>query len=102
VQWASAQIYDLLFEGLGHTEIAFGDGEMVLLRIDVPSNLAGRPVGSLAEPGQADVAVINRMGSVMIPGEKAMFQEGDIAHVVVKREAIGELRQKLTATHDGH
>jgi len=102
VQWASAQIYDLLFEGLGHTELAFGDGEMVLLRIDVPPTLAGKPVETLAEPGQADVAVINRMGSVMIPSEKAMFQEGDIAHVVIKRDAIGELRQKLAADHNSH
>jgi trk system potassium uptake protein len=102
VQWASAQIYDLLFEGLGHTEIAFGDGEMVLLRVDIPSALAGRPVSSLEESGQAEVTVVNRMGSVMIPGEKAMFQEGDIAHVVVKRDAIPELRRKLSETHEAH
>jgi trk system potassium uptake protein len=102
VQWASAQIYDLLFEGFGQTEMAFGDGEMVLLRIDIPSSLAGRPVSTLSEPGQSEVAVINRMGSVTMPGSNAMFQEGDIAHVIVKREAITELRERLTRTEDAH
>jgi trk system potassium uptake protein len=102
VQWASAQIYDLLFEGLGHTEMAFGDGEMVLLRVDVPASFAGKPVGSLSEPGLSQVVVVNRMGNVTMPSGEAMFQEGDIAHVVVRRDAIAELRQRLTQPQEAH
>jgi len=98
VQWASAQIYDLLFEGIGHTELAFGDGETVMLRIDVPPAFAGKPVESLTEgSGQATVSVINRMGNILIPGPSAMLQEGDIAHVVVTRDGIEELRRRLTS-----
>jgi trk system potassium uptake protein TrkA len=98
VQWASAQIFDLLFEGLGHTEIAFGDGETVMLRVDIPSSFAGKPVSSLTEGDpRAVVSVINRMGSVMIPGPNATFQEGDIAHIVLHRDAIQNLRARLAA-----
>jgi Trk K+ transport system NAD-binding subunit len=75
---------------------------MVLLRVDVPASFAGRPVNSLTEPGQSHVVVINRMGNVTMPGAEAMFQEGDIAHVVVKRDAIAELRQRLTQPQEAH
>ena len=98
VQWASAEIYDQLFHGIEHTELAIGDGEMVLLRLDIPETLAGRPVSELNEPGASLVIALDRMGRASIPGEDSTFQEGDIAHVVVRREAIDGLRQRLTAT----
>ena len=96
VQWASAEIYDQLFHGIEHTELAIGDGDMVLLRLEVPKDLAGRPVSSLAEPDRALVIAIDRMGSASIPAESMTFQEGDIAHVLVRRDAIDALRERLT------
>ena len=95
VQWASAEIYDQLFHGIEHQELAIGDGEMVMLRLEVPDALAGRPVEDLAEPGDALVVALDRMGRATIPTEGARFQEGDIAHVIVRREAIDALRQRL-------
>ncbi len=96
VQWASAEIYDQLFHGIEHTELAIGDGDMVMLRLEVPEALAGRPVSDLGEPGDALVVAIDRMGKASIPAEDATFQEGDIAHVIVRREAVDALRQRLT------
>ena len=96
VQWASAEIHDQLFHGIEHQELAMGDGDMVMLRLEVPEALAGRPVEDLGEPGDALVVAIDRMGKASIPGEGATFQEGDIAHVIVRREAIDALRQRLT------
>jgi len=96
VQWASAEIRDLLFHGIEHQELAIGDGEMVLLRLDIPEGLAGRPVSDLGEPGDALVVALDRMGKASIPGDGATFQNGDIAHVIVRREAIDALRHRLT------
>ena len=97
VQWASAEIYDQLFHGIEHQELAIGDGDMVLLRLDVPEALAGQPVSSLGEQGKALVIAIDRMGSASIPSSGMTFQEGDIAHVIVRREAIDELHARLEA-----
>jgi len=96
VQWASAEIYDQLFHGIEHTELAIGDGDMVLLRLEVPADLAGQPVSELGEPGKALVVALDRMGSASIPSEGMTFQKGDIAHVIVRRDAIDELRARLT------
>lgn len=95
VQWASAEIYDLLFHGIEHAELAIGDGDMVLLRLDVPAHLAGKKVSMLSEPGKALVVALDRMGSATIPGPDATFQEGDVAHVIVRRDSIEILRSKL-------
>lgn len=95
VQWASAEIYDLLFHGIEHAELAIGDGDMVLLRLDVPSHLAGKKISNLSEPGKALVVALDRMGSASIPGPEVTFQEGDVAHVIVRRDSIEILRQKL-------
>jgi trk system potassium uptake protein len=98
VQWASAEIRDLLFHGIEHQELAIGDGDMVLLRLEIPEALAGRPVSHLSEPGGALVVAIDRMGKATIPGEGATFQEGDVAHVIVRREALDGLRARLNET----
>jgi trk system potassium uptake protein TrkA len=95
VQWASAEIYDLLFHGIEHMEFAIGDGDMVLLRVEVPASLAGRPVSALAAPGRALVVAVDRLGGAVIPTETTTFQEGDVAHVVVRRDAIDELHGRL-------
>jgi len=96
VQWASAEIYDQLFHGIEHTELAIGDGDMVLLRLEISPELAGTPVSTLSQPRDALVVAIDRMGKASIPTPETTFQEGDIAHVIVRRDAIEELRKRLT------
>ncbi|MGH2725821.1 MAG: potassium channel family protein [Actinomycetota bacterium] len=96
VRWASAEIYDQLFHGIEHTEFAIGDGDMALIRLDIPSELAGSPVESLGEPGRAMVVALDRMGGVVIPTPGLTFQEGDVAHVIVRRDALESLRHRLT------
>jgi len=96
VKWASAEIYDQVFHGIEHQELAVGGGDMVMLRLEVPKALAGQPVSSLGEPGKAMVVAIDRMGSASIPSPDMTFQEGDVAHVIVQRDVIEGLRERLT------
>jgi trk system potassium uptake protein TrkA len=95
VQWASAEIYDQLFHGIEHTELAIGGGDLVMLRLEIPQDLAGQPVTSLGEPGKAVVVAIDRMGSATLPSEGMSFQVGDVAHVIVRRDALDDLRARL-------
>ena len=97
VQWASAEIYDLLFHGIEHAELAIGDGDMVMLRLDIPPALAGKRASNLEEPGQAMVVALDRMGRATIPVNDTTFQQGDVAHVIVRRDSIDSLREKLQA-----
>lgn len=97
VRWASSEIQDLLFHGIEHAELAMGNGEMVLVRVDVPPSFARQPVSTFNDPGRVLVVALDRMGSVSIPGADATFQEGDVVHTIVRRDALGDLRQQLAA-----
>ena len=99
VRWASAEIYDVLFHGIEHTELAIGSGDIVLLRIEVAAHMAGQMVSSLNEGGKSLVVAVDRMGTPVIPGPDACFQDGDVAHIVVARDAIDQLRAKLEEQH---
>lgn len=95
VRWAAAEIHDILFHGMEHAELALGNGDIVLLRIEIGSHLAGSSVSSLTDPGRAMVVAVDRMGTPSIPKAKSTFQEGDVAHIVVARDAIDALRERL-------
>jgi trk system potassium uptake protein TrkA len=95
VQWASAEIYDQLFHGIEHAEFSIGDGDMVLVRLEIPAELAGATVDSLGEDGRAMVVALDRMGGAIIPTPGLTFQEGDVAHVVVRRDSLDPLRDRL-------
>jgi len=95
VQWASAEIYDQLFHGIEHTEFSIGDGDMVLVRLEIAAELAGQPVSTLADPGKALVVAIDRMGSASLPTEGTTFQEGDVVHVILRRDSLETLRERL-------
>ncbi len=95
VSWATSEIYDLLFHGIEHAELAIGNGDMVLMRIGIPTRLAGEKVAALAEPGKAMVVALDRMGTATIPSTDATFQEGDVAHIIVARDAMQLIRDHL-------
>jgi len=95
VRWAASEIYDLLFHGIEHAELAIGNGQMVLLRVEIGEHLAGHLASALAEKAKAMVVAIDRKGTATIPGPDATLQEGDVAHIIVAREGIDALRERL-------
>ena len=99
VRWAAAEIHDILFHGMEHAELALGNGDLVMLRVEIGSHLAGTLASALSEPGKSMVVAVDRMGTPTIPVEKSTFQEGDVAHIVVARDSIHSLREKLEEVH---
>src|SRR5437763_1627696 len=63
VRWASAEIYDVLFHGIEHAELAIGSGDIVLLRVEIGAHMAGGDVSCLGEGGTARVAAGDRTGT---------------------------------------
>lgn len=98
VQWVTSEITDMLFHGLEHTELATASGEMVILRVEIPGKLAGTAVSDLSVATKASVVAVDRMGKPSLPEKDATFQEGDVAHIIVLREALDEVRRKIEGT----
>ena len=96
VRWSAQQIQFLLFHGREELKESFAGGSLLHLQLDVPDHLTGKPVRSVEEPGGIKVVGVDRGGSGFIPIEGSTFQQGDVAHFVVARDAMTKLDVLLT------
>jgi trk system potassium uptake protein len=99
VSWAEGQILDSLLGGNEETLVRFTDGNLVIITIPIGPQLAGQRVIGFDEADRARVVAIDRRGTTIIPNEKAAFQEGDVAHIAVQRDALQTLREQLEGQH---
>jgi trk system potassium uptake protein TrkA len=96
VKWTAKQIMLMLFHPHEEMRESLGGGELFRRRIEVPSHLVGQPVSSIASEGKVTVIAVDRGGKGFIPDASSTFQEGDVAHVVVHRDALDTLDDLLT------
>jgi trk system potassium uptake protein len=87
VRWAAKQIQYLLFHGRDELKETFAGGSLLHLHVRVPEHLVGKKVDSVTEDGRVEVIGVDRGGSGFIPKTDSTFQEGDIAHFIVHRDA---------------
>ena len=99
VTWAEGQILDAIFGGGEQTELRFSDGNLMLVALPVSAQLAGQRVTHFNEEERSTIVAIDRRGTTIIPGEKTAFQEGDVAHVAVHRDALAALREQFEGAH---
>ncbi len=60
-----------------------------------PHLLAGRTVGDLTIPGEAQIIAISRGGSTFLPSLSTRFQDGDLIHLSVLATSIERLKTLL-------
>jgi trk system potassium uptake protein TrkA len=87
VRWASKQIQYLMFHGRDELKESFAGGSLLHLHVDVPQHLVGKKVESVTEDGRVEVIGVDRGGTGFIPTDKSTFQQGDIAHFIVHKDA---------------
>jgi trk system potassium uptake protein TrkA len=91
VRWAAKQIQYLLFHGREEMKESFAGGSLLHLQRTIPDHLVGKPVASIEAEGSIEVIGVDRGGSGFIPNASSTFQEGDVAHFVVARDALERL-----------
>ena len=87
VRWAAKQIQYLLFHGRDELKETFAGGSLLHLHVRVPEHLVGKKVDSVTEHGHVEVIGVDRGGSGFIPKADSTFQDGDIAHFIVHKDA---------------
>jgi trk system potassium uptake protein len=101
VRWTARQVMLMLSHAREEIKESLGGGDLFRMRITVPSHLVGKPVSSLSQEGKVLVAGVDRGGQGFIPDAASTFQEGDLAHVIVQRDALDTLDELLTPLADG-
>jgi trk system potassium uptake protein TrkA len=91
VRWSAQQIQYLLFHGKEELKESFAGGSLLHLQLPVPDHLVGKAISSLEEEGIIEVVGVDRGGAGFIPVSSSTFQQGDVAHFVVARDALDQL-----------
>jgi trk system potassium uptake protein TrkA len=96
VRWATKHILVMLSHAREEIKETLGGGALFRMRIQVPSHLVGQATSSLCSEGRVLVAGVDRGGETFIPNGSSTFQDGDIAHVIVDRDALDALDELMT------
>jgi trk system potassium uptake protein TrkA len=91
VRWAAKQVQHLLFHGKESMRDTLGGGSLLQLQIKLPEHLVGKKISSVTSDGKVEVFGVDRGGGGFIPTEDSTFQEGDIVHFIVHKDATDEL-----------
>jgi trk system potassium uptake protein TrkA len=95
VTWATNEIHALLT----HTEVirdaTLGNGEVQIVRTDIPQRLVGRAVEDVSVPGEIMVISMIRGGRAKIPSSGEIFQEQDNIELAVLTTSLPRLKKLL-------
>ena len=93
--WGAERIRQILT----HTDLdvwtTFGRGEVSIISIEAPQQLAGHSVAQLTVPGEVTVIAITRDDKALMPISGTEFREGDLIHLAVVASAMTRLEEML-------
>lgn len=101
VAWTTDQVLRRIFSERSVSEWSDPSGRVMLLERALPDEWAGRKLGELDEGDRYRLVALSRRGEgrLAIPG--LVGQEGDILHLLVRRDAIDELETRLHNPTEG-
>ncbi len=88
VRWAAKQIQYLLFHGKEEMRDTLAGGTLLLLQVEIPDHLIGQKITEVCSEGEVEVVGVDRGGSGFMPKPDSTFQEGDVAHFMVHKDAL--------------
>jgi trk system potassium uptake protein TrkA len=95
VRWAAKQIQFLLFHEREEIRDTMAGGSLLHLQVSIPQHLVGKKVESVESEGEVELIGVDRGGSGFIPVPGSTFKEGDVAHLVVHRDAQEKFDQLM-------
>src|SRR5579875_135048 len=101
VTWTIDQVLRRLLPDDVATEWSDASGRLRLVERELPDSWAGRRLGDLDLPGEISLVAVTRAGIPRLHADDLIGQEGDILHLVVTQDAVGELQRRCGAAGVG-
>ena len=101
VAWTTDQVLRRLSPDISVSEWTDASGTVSLLERSLPDSWAGRKLSELDEGSRFRLVALTRGGEARLWGPELVGQEGDILHLMVRREAQAELESRLDAGPEG-
>jgi trk system potassium uptake protein len=95
VQWSSSRLLAMLLDPKIRSDYAFGQGEVVLVELEVPQQLDGRRVLDVELPRVLSVVAVERNGAALLLSDTDTLKAGDQLFMAIDRESAPELRKLL-------
>lgn len=93
--WGIQRAADLLSYSTLNQIYSFGSGDVELVRVELPSLMAGHKVHDLTVLGDIHVTAIERGNKTMLPTSGTVFQRGDVLYIAVTAASRNQLRKLL-------
>jgi trk system potassium uptake protein TrkA len=94
--WGVKQIMLMLTHPREEIKESLAGGDLFRMRLKVPLHLAGGSVGKLNVDGKIMVVGVDRGGHGFIPVGSSTFQDGDVAQLILQKDAVDLLDELLT------
>lgn len=101
VAWTTDQVLRRLSPEKSVSEWTDASGTVSLLERSLPDAWAGRKLSELDEGSRFRLVALTRGGDARLYGPELVGQEGDILHMMVRRDAQDELDGRLNAGPEG-
>jgi trk system potassium uptake protein TrkA len=100
--WGIRQIQLMLLHNREEVRESLGGGDILRVRVPVPKHLVGKPANSINVDGKILVAGVSRGGSGFLPTPDSTLQEGDYLIVMMVKDGLDALDQKLDEPGERH
>ncbi len=94
--WGVKQIMLMLTHTREEIKESLAGGDLFRMRLRVPQHLVGTPVPQLNVEGKIMVIGVDRGGHGFIPSASSAFQDGDVAQLILHKDALDVLDEILT------
>jgi trk system potassium uptake protein TrkA len=95
VTWTTDQVLRRLFPEVSTSEWTDSSGQLVLLERTLPASWAARRLGQLHNEGRVTLVAVTRGGVPRLDVADMVGQEGDLLHLLVRKEAVDDLEGLL-------
>lgn len=95
-EWRAHRLEQLLCQPALNVVDTLGNGEVIIVELQVPPARAGQPLSSLFIPEKTIPTALTRGGTARIPAPDVLLEAGDIVRLSVATDALEELRAQWT------
>ncbi len=93
--WGITRAVEMLSYNQLDSVLSIGNGQVELLRVEVPALLVGRPVGELSAIGEIHVVAISRENSTFLPTTGTLLKKHDVVYLTIMNTSAGRLKSLL-------
>jgi trk system potassium uptake protein len=94
-RWGANKIKELICHSDINSQISLGNGEVEIIEVEVPPQIAGFKSDKINVPGEIMVVSVTRLGRAFVPVVGTIINEGDLLHIAAAATAMPQLKRIL-------